>query len=90
MIQLQAKIATLCAQNAVPQQKKLDLHIKKFERMKRFYDSKIPIAPDEQAEMFTEFSEALAYGISTLVKYRKLTVGLAELTEGEDETRTNS
>lgn len=75
----------------VPQPTKFDRRIKRLERMRVFYDAKIPEAPTAQAALFTGFVGAIMYAITILKMHRRLTNRLAELAgEETDETRTNS
>lgn len=73
----------------VPASRKMDSHIHRLEHMLAFYESKVDIAPDRQAEMFRGFINSLRYSIATLKVYRKMTrlihgVEAEEIEESEE------
>lgn len=85
------KIVELARQHQVPSEPKLERRMDRMQRMLNFYESKIPDAPEKQANMFKGFVSSLLYAMTMIKMYRKLTKALNELAEeAEHETRTNS
>lgn len=81
MTQLQADLKALAKSHPVPNEPKLNRRLERMARMAKFYEEKIPDAPEKQANMFTGFVAALLYSMTMIKMYRKLTKRLAELAE---------
>lgn len=81
MTQPQAELEKLAKSHPVPSDDKLNKRIDKLERMRHFYEQKLPDAPEKQSLMFKSFIASLIYAITIIKMYRKLTRRLAELTE---------
>lgn len=75
------KIIELARQHQVPSELKLERRMDRMQRMTSFYESKIPDAPEKQANMFKGFVSSLLYAMTMIKMYRKLTKALAELAE---------
>lgn len=87
----QDEIKALAKSHPVPSEMKLDRRMKRLERMTRFYEEKVPEAPEKQSLMFSGFVSALIYAATMIKMYRKLTQRLAELAEeAGDENNNNS
>jgi hypothetical protein len=56
---------------------KKEKRIRGLKRMLKFYEAKIPEAPENQAKMFTEFCNSLHYSLSIIGKYDRLTHEIA-------------
>lgn len=78
---MKERIAELVLIHPVPQDEKLQRRLNRLDRMLAFYQSKMDVAPENQAMMFRGFVSALLYAIATIRMYRKLTKQLAELAE---------
>lgn len=65
-------------------EEKLERRIDRLKRMQHFYEIKAPDAPEGQSLMFAGFISALAYAMTIIAMYRKLTQQLAEIAK-EDE-----
>lgn len=88
MDDLQAKINELARQHQVPAEQKLARRLDRMTRMTSFYESKIPDAPEKQANMFKGFVSSLLYAMTMIKMYRKLTKALQELAEEQDGIQT--
>lgn len=64
-------------------QKKMERQIKRLERMREFYKSRIPDSPINQSMMFSGFVSALSYAISMMIMHKKLTDDLFSIESGE-------
>lgn len=85
------RIIELARQHQIPSEPKLERRLDRLQRMLTFYESKIPEAPDKQANMFKGFVSSLLYAMTMIKMYRKLTKAINELAEeATDEIRTNS
>lgn len=82
MIRTQANLKALIKSFPVPSEDKLTRHILRLERMRHFYEEKIPEAPEKQGLMFTGFVSALVYAITMIKMYGKLTEKLTVLSKG--------
>lgn len=82
---LRDEIQALAKTFPVPHEEKLQRRMARLERMYQFYETKAPEAPEKQGMMFKAFVSALAYAMTTIKMYRKLTVRLAEMAEGKEE-----
>lgn len=72
------RIVELSEQYKPLQADKAERRVARLERMTVFYRGKVPVAPSKQANMFTAFVGALAYAITVIRMYQKLTDELAE------------
>jgi hypothetical protein len=80
------EIKALARSHPVPSELKLERRMSRIDRMTKFYQDKVPEAPEKQSLMFAGFASALIYAATTIKMYRKLTQRLAELAkEGDDE-----
>lgn len=57
----------------------VDWMVRKLERMRQFYKTKAPIAPEAQGKMFEDFAYVLERTIDEVLCYHELTKKLAEL-----------
>ncbi len=74
----------------VPTQVKFERNMPRMERLVHFYEDKVDIAPERQANLFKGFIHALNYFITTAKMYRKLTRELKSKAEEAYETETDT
>jgi hypothetical protein len=73
-------IENLAEAHPVEYRPKLARRMEFLERMQDFYLRKIPVAPEQQASLFTGFANSLQYAREIILLYDDLTKQLAELT----------
>lgn len=87
MTELKNKVQDLSKSHPIPGDEKLERRLLRLERMRDFYEAKIPDAPVKQGMLFSGFVTALVYAITTIRMYRKLTTKLKELAEDDENER---
>lgn len=75
------KLIELARRYQVPADEKMNRRLDRIQRMLTFYESKIPDAPEKQANMFKGFVSSLLYAITMIKMYRKLTKELNTIAE---------
>lgn len=90
MTPLQAEINKLATANPRLSEEKMSRRLYRLDKMRSFYEQRIPSTEGKQAFMFQGFVNALTYAIKTIGQYNALTIKIAQLAEDEDETRADS
>lgn len=75
------QLLAIAKSHPVLSEEKVTRRISRLERMTRFYQDKVPEAPEKQSQMFAGFVSALIYASTIIKMYRKLTKRLADLAE---------
>lgn len=75
------RLKQLAEQHPVPHETKLDIYVRRLERMAMFYTEKREVAPTKQAMLFLGFINALIWSAETVRKYRSLTKEIKRLSE---------
>jgi hypothetical protein len=84
------KIVELARRYQVPADEKMNRRLDRLSRMTAFYESKIPDAPEKQANMFKGFVSSLLYAATMIKMYRKLTKELNTIAEEATNESTES
>lgn len=82
---LEQEVKRLSNMYLEPEEWELDRYMPRIERLVRFYESKVPLAPEKQGWMFTGFVNALKYTLGVVNSYRRLTIELKEISKELDK-----